>query len=63
MDEIFDLKFYLSCACTYTTKNIFENPQSANKIIFVTEFVMQGKNPHFYGVKFVGPKKSLRMKE
>ena len=63
MDVIFDLKFHLP----YTNipqKDFFEILPCANKVNFVTEFVIQGKDPPFYPKKtFLGPKKALHMEK
>ena len=51
MGEIFGLKFHLSSVHTYVHTQQFlfiEIPSCRNKVIFVTEFVILGKNPPFY---------------
>ena len=50
MGEICGLKFYLSCVHTPQSKFVIEIPLCGNKGIFVTEFVILGKNPPFYVV-------------
>ena len=47
MDEIFGLKYHLTCV---HMPFFFEIPPSANHVIFITEFVILSTNPPLYEV-------------
>jgi hypothetical protein len=52
MGEIYGLKIF-SIICTYNTKKIIETPPCALKVLFITEFAISCKRPHFYEVKLI----------